>query len=375
MIFDVIIISLAVIYSLLIIWLIIGWHRLSYFESYNNQPNTKFSIIVPARNEEDTIRDCLDAILGQHYPKKLFEVVVVDDHSTDGTAGKVSDFIKNKFAGNISIISLSVIEGSGFGKKAALTAGIEASKNDVIITTDADCKMGSGWLRTIDSFFCRHKPSMLVMPVYIEQWRTFFHKLQTLEFISIAGVTGASAGWGHHIMCNGANLAFVKDAFEKIGGYSGNLNYASGDDVFLLQKMKKAFPKEICFLKSRDVTVKTNPLPDVVSFFNQRVRWFSKNKAFKDTATIITGTIVGVFNLLLALSPLCLFLAGCIWWFMAWVIKIVIDLPLLTAAASFFRKQKLLWLYLPAALLYPFYVFVTFILGLRGRFLWKGRKY
>lgn len=375
MIFDVIIISLAVIYSLLIIWLIIGWQRLSYFDNHNNQPNTKFSIIVPARNEEDTIRVCLEAILDQHYPKKLFEVVVVDDHSTDGTAEKVSDCIKKNFAGNINTISLSDIEGSGFGKKAALTAGIGASNNDVIITTDADCKMSPGWLRTIDSFFCRYKPSMLVMPVYIEQGRSFFHKLQTLEFISIAGVTGASAGWGHHIMCNGANLAFAKDAFEKVGGYSGNLNYASGDDVFLLQKMKKAFPKEICFLKSRDVIVKTSPLPDLVSFFNQRARWFTKNKAFKDTANIITGTIVGVFNLLLVLSPLCLFFAGCKWWFMAWVIKVVMDLPLLIIAASFFRKQKLLWLYLPAALLYPFYVFVTFIQGLSGRFSWKGRKY
>ncbi len=375
MVFDIIIFSFAIIYALLIIRLIAGWKRQSYFKPGKYQPDTKISIIIPARNEEDNIGFCLEAIHDQHYPEDLFEVIVVDDHSSDGTSFRVFDFIRRKRATNFSLISLSSVQDGGFGKKAALAAGINASKNEVILTTDADCTMGSDWLKTIGTFFHLHKPAMLVMPVVIAGKQRFFQKLQSLEFMSIAGVTGATAGWGHHIMCNGANLAFTKNAFEKVDGYAGNMQYASGDDVFLLHKIKKAFGQKICFLKSTDAIVSSKPLPGVSSFFNQRTRWFSKNRAYKDKATIITAAIAGIFNMLLAFSPLCLFFAGCKFWYLAWILKIVVDFPFLMIISSFFRKQKLMWLYLPASLLYPYYVLFTCILGIGGRFSWKGRRY
>jgi len=375
MIFDAIILLFAAIYVLLMMWLMAGWKRQSYFEPVKSEPNTKISIIIPARNEEDNISVCLKAIYNQHYPEKLYEVIVVDDHSSDETADRVSDFIRKNSIDNFSLISLSGIKDGGFGKKAALTAGIKTSKNEVILTTDADCRMGSDWLKTTGSFFHLHKPEMLVMPVAIVEGQRFFQKLQSLEFISIAGVTGATAGWGHPIMCNGANLAFTKNAFAKVDGYAGNWQYASGDDMFLLHKIKKAFRQKTHFLKSRDAIVKSNPLPGVSSFFNQRIRWFSKNKAYKDKATIITGTIVGIFNILLTFSPLCLLHGGSEFWYLAWVLKIVIDFPFLIIISSFFRKQKIMWLYPLASLLYPFYVFFTFVLGMSGRFSWKGRRY
>ncbi len=375
MIFDLIILSLAIIYALLITWLITGWNRLSYFESRICRPNIKIGVIVPARNEESNIDNCLAALLKQDYPKHLYEVIVVDDHSSDRTAEKVLDFIEKNKAGNFRIISLSENKDGGFGKKSALTAGIKASVNKVIVTTDADCKMKPGWLNTINSYFGQHKPQMLIMPVAIDDGNRFFHKLQSLEFVSIAGVTGATAGQGCHILCNGANLAFKRDAFEKVEGYGGNLKYASGDDVFLLHKIKKEFPGNVHYLKNREAIVTTKPSTSLKEFFSQRVRWFSKTQALKDNTTIFTGIVVGVFNFLLALSPLCLFVTECKFWFLAWAVKIIIDFPFLLMVSSWYRQRYLVWLYPIMALLYPFYVCMVFLLGISGRFSWKGRKY
>ena len=375
MIFDIIIFSFAAIYALLLIWLIWGWKRQSWFEPGSYEPNIKISVIIPARNEECNIENCLDALLKQDYPKNLFEVIVVDDHSNDETVKKGSSFIKKNSAKNFRIVSLSDKKDYGFGKKQALSAGIKSSNNELIVTTDADCKMKPGWLSTMNSYFYHHKLQMLIMPVSVDDGNRFFYRLQSLEFVSIAGVTGATAGHGNPIMCNGANLAFKREAFENVEGYAGNLKYASGDDVFLLYKIKKAFPGKVHYLKNPGAIVTTYPSTGLNEFFNQRVRWFSKSQAFKDNTTIFAGIVVGVFNLLLAVSPLCLLFSDCRFWFLAWVVKIIIDFPFLLMVSSWFGKRHLMVFYPIAALAYPFYVCLVFLLGLSGRFSWKGRRY
>lgn len=375
MIFDIIILLFAATYALLLIWLIWGWNRQSCFEPSAYEPNIRISVIIPARNEECNIENCLAALLKQDYPKNLFEVIVVDDHSNDGTVKKASGFMEKNSAVNFRIMSLSDIKDGGIGKKPALTAGIKSSNNELIVTTDADCKMKPRWLKTISSYFLEHKPQLLIMPVAVDDGNSFFYRLQSLEFISIGGVTGATAGWGGPIVCNGANLAFKREAFEKVEGYAGNLKYASGDDVFLLYKIKKAFPGKVHYLKNHEAIVTTKPSTGLKGFFSQRVRWFSKSQAFKDNTTIFTGIVVSVFNLLLVVSPLCLFFSGCRIWFLAWAIKIIIDFPFLLMVSTWFGKRCLMWLYPITALLYPFYVCLVFLLGISGRFSWKGRQY
>ncbi len=375
MIYDLIIISLAIIYAILIIWLLIGWMRHPFFKPGCFYINKKISVVIPARNEEDNICECLEALYKQEYPDHNYEVIVVDDHSSDETSGKVIDFIKRNNAGNFKLLTLSPGSSKFFGKKHALNRGINESKFDFIITTDADCTMGRNWLKTVGTYCYLYKPEMLIMPVAITQGKKFFEKIQVLEFLSLAGVTGATAGWKNHMLCNGANLGFNKKSFFKVGGYNDNLKYASGDDVFLLHKIKKKFPKKIHYLKNRDVVVSTQSLKSVSDFFNQRKRWFSKSKAFKDKLTVIIGLIVGVFNIMLVFSIFYLFFTGIKLWLLGWGLKIVIDFFFLLVISFFFQKQKLLLLYFPASLLYPLYVFITFILGIKGKFSWKERYY
>ena len=375
MMFDIIIFIFAVIYTAIIIWLIIGWCKQPYFKPKSYDSRVNFSIIVPVRNEKDNINACLEALFSQDYPNCSYEVLVVDDHSSDGTPQQVINYIEKNNIKNFRLIFLSEYEPCSYGKKSALNAGIKESKHDVIVTTDADCVAGTKWIRTINAYYDLYKPEMLVMPVVIKEGKSLFQKLQALEFCSLNGVTGGSAGWGYPIICNGANQAFTKKAFLKVGGYDGNYHYASGDDVFLLHKMKKYFPGKINYLKNRDVIVDTKPLPGLPEFFNQRRRWLSKNKGCKDWLTVLTGTVAGVFNISLVLLLLSSFLTGYKLWVFAWVWKIIVDFPFLMAITSFFRKNKLLWLYPLASILYPFYVFCTFVFGIKGRYSWKNREY
>ncbi len=372
MIINIIFIITTIVYVVIITWLITGWLKLPYFINDADNTYSKFSIIIPARNEMNNINYCLKSLLNQQYPKQNFEVIIVDDHSIDKSTNIVNKFIEDNNAENFRLISLSEKE---TGKKSAIIAGVKAAKYDYIITTDADCQMNPAWIKTINDFICSTMPEMIVMPVIAMQEKSFFQKLQSLEFLSLAGTTGATAGWGYHIMCNGANLCFTKNGFMKVGGYNDNLQHASGDDVFLLQKMIKAFPEQIKYLKNRNAIVKTKTSPDIKEFFNQRKRWISKSKAYKDKLTLFIGSVIGVFNMLLVISLILFAIYGSGTWLWPWLIKIVIDFPFLLVTSLFFNKKMLLLFYPIASILYPFYVTISLLLGFKGNYSWKGRSY
>ncbi|MDZ7776590.1 MAG: glycosyltransferase family 2 protein [Bacteroidales bacterium] len=103
-------------------------------------------------------------------------------------------------------------------------------------------------------------------------------------------------------MSNGANIAFLKKAFHDVGGYGGNEQYVSGDDVFLMMKLQKTYGKQaITFLKDRDAIVKTAARETWKEFMEQRIRWASKQSLYKTFfALYASGTVF--LNVLLLIS-------------------------------------------------------------------------
>ncbi len=188
------------------------------------------SVIVACRNEEKNLPPLLSDIAAQNYNPDLFEVIIIDDNSTDTTFKIASCFT--------GIKNLKIINNSGSGKKNAIKTGVEACQGELVITTDADCRVGIGWINTITSFYAGNKPGMIICPVELKGGRGFFQRFQELEFLSLQGVTAGTAAAGNPVMCNGANLSFSKEAYQK---YSGNLHdeKVSGDDVFLLHNIKQ----------------------------------------------------------------------------------------------------------------------------------------
>lgn len=387
-------IFLLVLFGLYILLILYYWRSWSGISDYkpqtpNVKPQTKISIIIPARNEEDNITSCLDSLSNQSYPKDLFEVLVVDDHSTDKTA----EMVLQHPAGNIKLILLKdhVTPGAlNSFKKKAIEIAIQQSTGKLIVTTDADCIVPQNWLQTIAAFYEQYKPQFIAAPVAIDCGMSFIEIFQALDFMALQGITGAAVYKKVHSMCNGANLAYTKKAFEEVGGFTGIDNIASGDDMLLMHKIFKRYPDKTFFLKSKEVIVQTVAVKTIGEFFNQRIRWASKADSYDDKRIFWALLLVYLFNLSLVflpvwalfnnagfnihLYPVSIFLTITELWVIMLVFKIIIELVFLFPVAAFFGKRKLLWLF---PFMQPFHIIYTVIagwLGRFGRYKWKERR-
>ncbi|WP_114782314.1 glycosyltransferase [Botryobacter ruber] len=338
------------------------------------EPRTLLSVIIPVRNEGAHISHLLHDLEQQQYPHHLFEVLVVDDHSDDTTTAQVEDFIENSPL-QLRLVRLSAYQGL-MQKKAAVKKGVELAKGELLVLTDGDCRVQPEWLALYDYLYVSQKPLFISGPVCFDHTETLFERMQLVEFASLIGIGAASIGLGKPNMCNGANLAYTRQAFEAVGGFAGNEGIASGDDEFLLHKINRRFPGRIAFLKNEKAAVYTSARKTVVSFLAQRVRWASKWKAYQEWHVKLVALSVFTVNLLLLLIipmgltgkiPFYIFLG-------AYFIKFGIDFIFLERILLFFGKRKYLFYMLPLQLVYVPYVLITGITGLFGRYSWKGRK-
>lgn len=230
------------------------------------------SVVIAARNEGKNIKACLESVTTQSYPAEQFEVLVVNDSSEDDTAEMI-----NRFP---SVRRLNTHEGMQ-GKKHALTLGIAGAKGEIIVTTDADCIVHPDWLETMAANF-DDDIQMVTGPVLITEVYNAFERFQALDLAGLALITQSGIQSGLHHLANGANMAFRKQAFDAVGGFDGNTEFASGDDVFLVQKIARAFPKSIAYASEHMATVMTAPCHSLSAFIQQRLRWATKNKALKE---------------------------------------------------------------------------------------------
>ncbi|MDX5480376.1 MAG: glycosyltransferase [Hymenobacteraceae bacterium] len=337
------------------------------------QPVTKVSVIIPVRNEAANIVALLQDLERQNYPKELMEVIVVDDHSEDNTIEVILEYALGSTM-SISWLSLKDHPGAKL-KKGAVQKGVEAAAGELLVLTDGDCRVGVNWLRQYACRFEQERPYFISGPVCFHHTASAFEKMQLVEFASLIGVGGASIGLKRPNMCNGANLAYTKEAFRAVGGFAGNEGVASGDDEFLLHKVHAHFPGKVSFLKSDEAIVYTEARKTLVSFLYQRVRWASKWRAYQQVNVQLVALVVFAVNLLLFVAiPLVLWGRMPLWAFVsAYVAKCGVDFLFLDRILSFMGTRKYLWYMLPLQLVYIPYVVITAVFGLFGRYSWKGR--
>jgi biofilm PGA synthesis N-glycosyltransferase PgaC len=338
------------------------YRSLTLIKSYKTQSVTDMflSVVVACHNEEQNLPVLLEHLSVQDYNHDLFEVVIIDDNSTDNTFPIASQYkgIKN----------LIVIKNNGKGKKAAIRTGVAASNGNLIVTADADCWMGHSWLKTIACFSVENKPELIICPVALEGRAGFFQRFQELEFLSLQGITAGTASSGSPVMCNGANLAFTKEIYNR---YSENLHdeLNSGDDVFLLHAIKSDPGNKIMWLESAEVRVMTNTSETLNSFLRQRARWISKAGAYKDKSTRILG-IVTFVTILLEVSLIIagIFNPAFLWVLLAaFLFKSVPDYLILQNTAARYSRKSLMDLFIPGQLIYPFYVLAVLFYSMISR--------
>jgi len=347
-----------------------------FVSTLTHQPNIFFSIIIPARNEEDNIGNCLRSIINQNYPKKLFEIIVIDDHSTDKTSLIISQFQEKN--SNIKLINLqNELNGKQLNayKKKAIEMAVEKAKGSWIITTDADCVLKPNWLLLFDEYIANNNSLLVAAPVVFTKDKSIISNFQYIDFMALQAATAATVSIGLHSMCNGANLAYNKNIFKEVGGFKGIDNIASGDDMLLMNKIKSKYPKQIGYLFSKNAIATTKPMPDWNSFLNQRIRWASKADKYDDKSLLPVLLGVYLFNLLL----FAIFFVGIlniklfIFWLTFMALKTIIEWRYMKAAANFFGEIG----FMQFAALQPLHVTYMVVAGWLGKFgnyRWKGRS-
>ncbi len=353
---------LLFVYFILIFSFILGFKKLqTYFvnKKINNSENVRISVLIPFKNEAKHLAALISGLKKQTLDKDLYEIFFINDHSEDKSEELLSELISG--ISNFNILSLQ--EGKN-RKKEAIKEGITNAKNKLIVTSDADCTHPERWLETIFNCYSEFKPKMIIAPV-VMNGNNFFGRLQSLDFLSLTASTAGAAGIGRPIMCNGANLVYEKDVFYEFKD-ALNMKEVSGDDVFLLHNVKKKYPKEIHYLKSKDAVVFTKAEKTFKKFIKQRIRWASKSGSYKDFDTIFVSLTVFLTNLLL-ISNIFLTLFGILkpeLLLILFLIKFTADTLLLSVFGFYFNQKKILSLIPFLSIIHPFYIAFTGITGI-----------
>ncbi len=337
--------------------------------SLNKNIITKISVLIAARNEENNIKKLLQSLYNQTYPKNLFEIVIVNDHSEDKTKVIIEEFIKNN-----EDINIKLLDAKENGKKAAISQALHNADNEYIIVTDADCILNERWIETIVSFYQETKSKMILAPVLLSPADNLFEKLQVLEHLSLIASTAGSASIGFPVLCNGANMAYEKKAALEVEKQRHDFDIPSGDDMFLLEQFVKNYGhKNVKFLLNKAAIVKTKTCKTLNEFFKQRRRWVSKTKAYTNWKIILTAMIVFCFNLSIISLFISAFFIPALWslYFLYTILKFLTDFPILRNITNFMNCSNLMKWALPLEFLYPFYVIFTVFSSAFIKVHWK----
>jgi len=330
---------------------------------------TFVSVVIPARNEAERLPDLLNSLLVQTYPKYSFEVIIIDDNSTDNSLAILYNFRENHQELNIQILT-SQPKYEGAYKKQALTQAIQQATGEIILQTDADVILPPHWIERMTHAFDDETVFVTGAVRYVT--KNVFTEMQALELAGLVGLSASGFSMNRPFLCNGANMAFRKSTFEAIGGYKGINHIASGDDLLLLQKMQLIYPNRSAFIWSAEVIVDTYPCENIRGWWVQRRRWVSKSLAYINFSNILTHFIAYLYHV--GLVAVFFISEDGVITLIIWLTKIGMDAIFLNLVSQFLgRKKWLRWL-LVAECLYPFYVM---LIGLSAIFLkkyeWKGR--
>jgi cellulose synthase/poly-beta-1,6-N-acetylglucosamine synthase-like glycosyltransferase len=373
-------IIITIIYLLLIGSLVFGFNKIPEYTFKKPHKNTTFSILIPFRNEASNLQKLIDSINQLDYPKDLFEVIFIDDASEDASVEIIQSCLTSQETNGNTLINYKIIVNkrtTNSPKKDAITTAIYKAKYNWVITTDADCQLPKLWLHSFNNFIQNYNSHFIAAPVIYKNCSSFLNRFQVLDLLSLQGATIGGFGLKHPFLCNGANLAYKKDAFIEINGFKGNTDIASGDDIFLLEKMTKLHPEQTHYLKCKNAIVITQPQPTWQDLKAQRLRWAAKTTAYNNWFGKLTGFIVLLMNATILVGLLLSFIQIISFksFFYLLFIKFSIDFYLIYKSAVFFNQKHILISYIFGFILYPFFsVYIAILSGFKG-YTWKGRHF
>lgn len=325
------------------------------------------SVIIPAKNEENNIKNCIQALNNSNFPKDKFEIIVVNDQSTDKTQNILDDLkaqIPNFTSLTISNNDKKVIP----GKPGALDKGIELAKGELLLFTDADCLVNQNWIMSIAKTFINQK-SDLVASFTLVEYNKFFGKFQAVEWLMSHTMASGGIGFGFTLGCFGNNMAITKDMYNKVGGYK-KIPFSVTEDLALLQAVDKLGGK-LNYICTEESTVITKPIDTVINYLKQRKRWAlgGRSLGWKAVFFVVTSLLIWL-SAIVSLSVGNLYLAS-----MILLLKVISDTILVLPSLLTVKEYKLIPYVIPSSIIFLLVELLLPILILDKKVEWKGNTF
>lgn len=360
--------AIAIAYAFVIMQYLDGWNETPEFSHKNSPPQTTVSVIIAVYNEEKAIYDCVASILKNTYPTNLWELIIIDNGSTDNTIKEIQRHNSDR----IRIIS----EPLGY-KKEALEAGISAATNSFILCTDGDCLVQSQWIHSMVLHHEIHKAEIVLGPVEIRKYRNLLTRFQAFDMLAMMGITAGGLKKGISYLSNGANMAFTRNMYNSIGSIPRK-DIPSGDDVFLLHEYLKQGGDKVYYNRSKEAIVKTEAQSTWKGLIEQRKRWASKTMSYVNPTDRYVAAFIFLFCMSIVINLLLTPFTGGLSFFIAifqLFIKATIDYAFLSNVNNFFKKKHLMRYFLPSFFVHFSYILFAGIAGLmKTSYDWRGKK-
>lgn len=369
---EILIYIFSLIFLIYILFLVIFNVGLLRIKKYQKKYIDKcVTVIIPARNEENCIGDCLAGMVRQHYDFEKIEVLVIDDRSEDQTGEIIESFAKDYDF--IKRIKIDVLDKPVSPKKNAVETGIKNAKNDIILLTDADCRPPVNWIKTMVSFYDDKTGIILgYSPVIYCGKNKIFKSFLYTDSLSLAVLSAGSNCAGMPLTCTGRNFSYKKEVFEEVNGYGDLTKINSGDDDLLLHRIKKKTNWNIAYAASEDAINPSYVSMDFSKFVQQRIRHASKQAHYPFYVTFYS-VIVYLFNLFVVLFPAVFIIKPEFlqFYIMILILKFISEFMFINLGCKKLEAKNDVFGFIISFVLHPFYVITLGIMGLFGKYTWK----
>ena len=358
-------IVLSALYFTLLILIFIALGNLN--RTVDGKKPVKISIIIAARNEATRIQPCLDSLSRLNYPKDLFEIIIVDDHSTDDTAEVINRYCQDHSNWHLLRIQNKSLELRG--KKNALGEGIKKANGDLIFTTDADCVVNPAWIKKMSKYF-QSDSAMVIGFSPVIRGKGAFYRFIEFDTLFSAIVAAASAQLGYPYTSTGRNLAYRKSSYEDSGGFLSLKKYRSGDDMHLTRRFRDKKIGKIQYCADPDTFVKTLPPESFAQAFQQQIRKNSKilHSGF---AAGSVAFLIFIYHVLIYTFPF-LFTEEILIWLILVFIKFISEMLVLLSAIHIFNQKQLISFLPIIQIAYPPFIMFFSVLGIFQKYKWKN---
>lgn len=328
----------------------------------DSEPRLKISVIVAAKNEEQNIPALINSLSIQSYPADLFEVIIIDDNSSDDTYTKAVE-LSRKFQ-NFTVLKIQTKRFPG--KKGALQFGIEKADNPFILITDADCRPEKNWIKSFAAKF-ELGSEFIIGAAPLVQHKSLVNRISCFENLRTLLLTLGAANIGMPYSAAARSFGFKKESFEKLSGYEKTLDTISGDDDLLLREAVKHKMK-IDIVADKDSFVYSHAPKIFSEYLTQKTRHIKTSFHYIFIHKVLLA-VWHLINIFMLFSPVLMIISSK--FLILFLVKIFGDIYLVSSTKKYFNYKFNFLEIIFYQVIYEILLIINFLNGSFRKVKWK----